>query len=118
MRINEFNNIQEFIDMYDENSTVDCEKHIGLEFEYHKQMYRMCREPKIVCGKYVLPTLPNGKIGRYAVYKVFNHMQPNQEYETIGWYTDMDDLLNNCFIEGKPFKEVIMEDDTRMDGMD
>ncbi len=115
MRINEFTDLQEFIDMYDENSTVDCEKHIGLEFEYNHQMYRMCREPIAIEHR---PTLPNGKKGRYAVYKVFNHMKPNQEYETIGWYVDMDDLLNNCYIEGKSFKEVILEDETRMDGMD
>ena len=87
MRINEFNSLQEFIDMYDEESKVDCEKHIGLEFEYNHQMYRMCREPDYVYGESKIqfkhPVLKDGKIGRYAVYKVFNHISFNITFSFI-----------------------------------
>lgn len=34
------------------------------------------------------------------------------KFESIGWYSDIYDLLKNCYIEGMPLKAVIMADDT------
>lgn len=32
----------------------------------------------------------------------------------IGWYSDMDDVLENCVIDGEKFKNVIQDDNTRI----
>ena len=36
------------------------------------------------------------------------------DYELIGWYATLDDVLNNCKIQGRPFSEVIMDDATKI----
>ena len=115
MRINEFNNLQEFIDEYDFKSKAECEKHIGIEFTYNNIYYRMCCEPLDISE---FPILNDGKIGRYDVNIVNWKTDTDFEYQLIGWYADMNDLLENCIIDGKKFKEVIMDDSTEIIGKD
>lgn len=115
MRINEFNNLQEFIDEYDFLSTKDCEKHIGIEFVYKDTNYRVCCEP---LDDAQLPILANGRKGRYDV-NIINWENDTQfEYELVGWYADMNDLLENCMIGDRKFKDVIIDDETRITGKD
>ena len=40
------------------------------------------------------------------------------DYELVGWYADLDDVLKNCKIEGRPFSDVIMDDETEIIGKD
>lgn len=61
------------------------------------------------------PVLPNGKFGLYNVtimHCVSQGYPLADKFESIGWYSDIYDLLKNCYIEGMPFKAVIMADDT------
>ena len=115
MRINEYSNLQEFIDEYDYESQKDCEKHIGLEFKYAGINYRMCCEP---IPEKDLPILDDGKIGRYDVNIIHWKTDTEFEYELIGWYSSLEDLLNNCKIGDKSFKEIIMDDNTEITGKD
>lgn len=115
MRVNEFNDLQEFIDEYDYASEKDCEKHIGIEFEYKSVYYRVCREP---LPEEQLPVLEDGRLGRYSV-QIIHWLAPTEfDYELIGWYADMNSLLEDCVIDGRKFKDIIMDDDTRIDGKD
>ena len=142
MRVNEYNNLEEvdsvkreIIDLYEEDfvkidntglagSIYDAidRKNIqgfcGIEFTYQGVYYRMCREP---IAEEKLPTLPNGHKGHYHV--VIVHWKDGKwftdfDYELIGWYETIEDLLKNCHIEGKTFKEVIMADETEIIGKD
>ena len=40
------------------------------------------------------------------------------EYSLIGEYSDMENLLNNCTIDGIKFRDIIMDDNTQMIGKD
>ena len=118
MRLNEYNNLQEFIEEYDELDRKNIRSFMGIEFTYHGTYYRMCREP---LNDDDLPTLPNGRKGHYRVIIV--HWKNGEwfsdfQYELIGWYETIDDLLHNCFISDQTFAEVIMADETTIIGKD
>ena len=118
MRQNEYNNLQEFVEEYDGKDYKAHQSFIGIEFTYHGVYYRMCREPG---PKSWWPILPDGLKGRYRVVIVHWHETPtelNFDYELIDWYRDIDDLLENCSIDGKSFQEVIMADETKIIGKD
>ena len=121
MRINEYDSIDQFLIEYDPRVKYSLknrfdERFIGIEFKYHGAYYRMCREPLKLEE---LPILPDGRSGRYDVM-IVHWPEDNSEpvFETIGWYADMDDLLNNCILQGKTFAEVIMADETEIVGKD
>ena len=74
----------------------------------------MCREP--------LPDDKNSdsddlKLGFYQVSimhcEKFGYPVAD-EFEILGNYKDIYDLLDNCIIGGKSFKEVIMDDKTKI----
>lgn len=117
MRENEYVNLKEFLEEYDGKVYKSHQSFIGIEFTYHGIYYRMCREPG---PESWWPTLPNGTKGRYRV--VIVHWKDGWfsdfEYELIGWYRDIHDLLDHCQIAGKTFREVIMADETKIIGKD
>ena len=51
---------------------------------------------------------------------IFNENKDKKcgEYLLIGEYPDMNSLLDNCFIDGIKFREIIMADDTEILGKD
>lgn len=123
MRVNEYNNLDEFIIEYKDRKYPmyrdEIERYMGIEFIYDNQFYRMCREPHCEEGKG--PLLPNGKIGLYDVFEVKTiNGRPDSDapYKLIGWYSDLFDVLENCYIKGRKFKDVIMDDDTIIYGKD
>ena len=96
MRVNEYNNLEEFIVEYDEIDRKNIRGFCGIEFTYQGVYYRMCREP---IAEEKLPTLPNGHKGHYHV--VIVHWKDGKwftdfDYELIGWYETIEDLLKNC----------------------
>lgn len=123
MRINEYNNLSEFIDEYATGKSFSWqnkdhkERYMGIEFSYNDVYYRMCREP----GKdSEMPILPDGRMGRYDV--MICHWAMSQykddDFVLIGWYSDLNDVLENCIIDGKKFKDVIMDDSTKIEAKD
>ena len=126
MRKNEYNSLQEFIEEYDGKEYKDHQSFMGIEFTYHSIYYRMCAEPLYFGDGHGhmlpvdFPTLPDGRKGRYDV--VIVHWKGKWvgecDYELVGWYADLDDVLKNCKIEGRPFAEVIMDDETEIIGKD
>ena len=123
MRINEYNDLSEFIDEYATGKSFSWqnkdhkERYMGIEFSYNDVYYRMCREP----GKdSEMPILPDGRMGRYDV--MICHWAMSQykddDFVLIGWYSDLNDVLENCIIDGKKFKDVIMDDSTKIEAKD
>lgn len=114
MRINEFNNLEEFKSQYCGWWDPSEGKWLGLEFKYNNRFYRfhtglMLDEKK--------PILPNGKEGKFCIYEMICEKEkyPScDRYQLIGWYSDMDDLLERCIINGEKFEKIITEDDTEI----
>lgn len=123
MRINEYNNLQEFIYEYESgrslpSDNIDRQKFMGIEFKFNGVYYRMCREPMDESN---VVMLPNGKIGQYDVMILHceNTGYPlSESFELIGWYADLSDVLENCIIQGHKFRDVIMDDNTEILGKD
>lgn len=36
----------------------------------------------------------------------------------VGWYSDLNDVLENCIIDGRKFKDIIMYDSNKIEGKD
>lgn len=123
MRINEYNSLDEFIDEYYKGvempwqSSDGKRRYMGIEFSYKGVYYRMCREPG---EDDEMPKLPDGRIGRYDVM-ICHWAMPefkDDDFILIGWYSDLKDVLENCIIDGRKFKDVIMDDSTKIEGKD
>jgi hypothetical protein len=123
MRVNEYNNLEEFIDEYATGKSFSWqnedhkERFMGIEFSYKDVYYRMCREP---LEDEELPVLPDGRIGRYDVM-ICHWAMPefkDDDFILIGWYSDLNDVLDNCIIDGRNFRDVIMDDATKIEGKD
>ncbi len=123
MRINEYNDLSEFIDEYATGKSFSWqnkdhkERYMGIEFSYNDVYYRMCREPG---EDSEMPILPDGRIGRYDVMVCHWAMSQykDDDFVLIGWYSDLNDVLENCIIDGKKFKDVIMDDSTKIEAKD
>lgn len=124
MRVNEYSSLNQFIYEYEDGPapSVDDEhprKYMGIEFCYHGVYYRMCREP--FDSDEERPRLPDGRRGYYEVTVMHCDSEGYplaDRFESIGWYSDIYDLLDHCIIDGKPFREVIMADETEILGQD
>lgn len=123
MRINEYNSLDEFIDEYYKGvempwqSSDGKRRYMGIEFSYKGVYYRMCREHD---EDDEMPKLPDGRIGRYDVMICHWAMLEfkDDDFILIGWYSDLNDVLENCIIDGRKFKDVIMDDSTKIEGKD
>ena len=114
MRINEYKDLNEFTLQYCGFWNPSEGKWLGLEFEYKGKIYRFQTGPMFEKEK---PVLPNGKQGEFCVYEMVCKKESYpfcDRYELIGWYSDMDDVLENCVIDGEKFKNVIQDDNTRI----
>ena len=117
MRMNEYTNLEEFIYEYESGRSIpsdnlDRQKFMGIEFRYKDVYYRMCREPQDEKNVIILP---DGRTGQYDV--VILHCEKtgypmSESFELIGWYSDLEDVLDNCVIQGRKFRDVIMDDET------
>lgn len=123
MRINEYNSLDEFIDEYYKGvempwqSSDGKRRYMGIEFSYKGVYYRMSREPG---EDDEMSKLPDGRIGRYDVM-ICHWAMPefkDDDFILIGWYSDLNDVLENCIIDGRKFKDVIMDDSTKIEGKD
>ena len=117
MRKNQYKKLDEFIFEYEDYRDPANGKFMGIEFEYNGKFYRMCREPLDACQK-----SEDGFLLEYDVMQIVtssgNYLDDEMEYLPIGWYRDLNDVLENCLIEGKKFKEVIIDDCTEILGQD
>ena len=63
--------------------------------------------------------LPDGREVLFGLYcKKDIRGADNREYELLAEFADMSEALESTVIQGRPFKEVIMDDDTELVGQD
>ena len=123
MRINEYSSLEDFIYEYESGKSIpsdnlDKPKYMGIEFKYSDIYYRMCREPM---DENNMVFLDDGRAGLYDV--MIMHCEKTgyplaESFELIGWYADLNDVLENCILQNRKFKDVIMDDMTEILGQD
>lgn len=116
MRINEYNSLEEFTSEFIGEWSPSNGHWYGLDFTYNGKEYRlhtgsMYNETDTI--------LEDGSTALFGVYrrKAVNE-KSNRDYILLGEYSDMNTLLEKCYIEGKKFKEVIVDDLTKILGKD
>ena len=63
--------------------------------------------------------LPDGREAVFGLYKKISAEDNNErEYELLGEYANMQDVLQSYVIGGIPFAEVIIDEDTELIGQD
>ena len=62
--------------------------------------------------------LPNGKEAVFGLYRKDNDTKAKKMYILLEKFSDIEDALNSTCIEGKAFKDVIMDDNTEILGQD
>lgn len=116
MRINEYNSLDEFKNEFVGEWSPTNGHWYGLDFSYKNEEYRlntgsMYNEENTI--------LEDGSIALFGVYhKNKDINNKNRDYILVGEYSDIESLLDLCYIDGKKFREVIMDDSTRILGKD
>ncbi len=128
MRSNEYDSLKQFIYEYENGRYPSDETHdrrfMGIEFSHDGVYYRMCREPLPDDGGSDMQKIygrDEFQPGYYQVYIM--HCDTSgypgaDEFETVSIFDDIYDLLDNCIIGGKFFRDVIMDDNTEILGKD
>ena len=63
--------------------------------------------------------LPDGREAVFGLYKKISAGDDSErEYELLGEYADMQDVLLSCVIGGIPFAKVIIDEETELIGQD
>lgn len=116
MRVNEYNNLDEFIREYI-GIWNPSEKHwLGLDFKYQGIIYRLNTGSMYNMENTILP---NGKTALFSLYQLVSQKRTiNQEYYLLEEFANMHDLLECEVINGKKFKDIIMDDSTEILGKD
>ncbi len=122
MRKNDYKSINEFIGEYSGERNGKYDIVYGLDFKFNGKLYRMTMdqmEPDDFRQKFERKL--KRQLGKYEVALVDANINSDfqfNEYHFIGWYDDIYDLLENCYIDGIKFKDVIMNDETIIEGKD
>lgn len=125
MKKNGFESLADFCKQYEQGDWTTCiidGKEIihwgGLEFQYDHKYYRLNR---FASEANEFPILQNGKKAQYEVFICHRDtcdFSSSDFYTRIGFYASMNDLLENCYIDGKKFKTVIVDKNTILEGQD
>ncbi|MDC7293550.1 hypothetical protein NXH67_08485 [Butyrivibrio sp. DSM 10294] len=64
-------------------------------------------------------TLPDGRELAFGLYRKREFLNnDSREYDLLGEYANMDEVLNSTVIGGRLFKDIIMDDETELLGQD
>ena len=115
MRKNEYVSLDEFRSQYI-GVWAPSEGHwFGLDFSYKGNEYRFQTGSMYAAEDTILP---DGQTAIYGLYHRNNDVKAHQTYDLLAEFATMDDVLISTCIEGIPFAEVIMDDDTELLGQD
>jgi hypothetical protein len=115
MRKNEYKSLEQFTSQYTGVWGPSDGHWFGLDFIYRGEEYRfhtgwMYEKPGV---------LPDGREVMFGLYHKKDMKTSDEcEYELLGEFADMSEVLESTAIQGRPFKEVIMDDDTELVGQD
>ncbi len=115
MRKNEYVSLDEFRSQYI-GVWAPSEGHwLGLDFSYKGNEYRFQTGSMYAAENTILP---DGRTAVYGLYHKNNGVKSSQAYDLLAEFATMDDVLVSTCIDGRPFDEVIMDDDTELLGQD
>lgn len=114
MRKNEYTSIEEFKSQYT-GEWAPSEGHwLGLDFLFNGTEYRFHTGSMYESN----PTkLPDGREALFGLYQKVGGDVPH-DYCLLAEFATIEDVLNSTCIEGRPFKEIITDDDTELLGQD
>lgn len=115
MKNDKYESIEEFKSQYIGEWAPSDGHWYGLDFIFHGVEYRlntgsMYNEQDT--------TLPNGYKAVFGIYKKSIERGSGQEYVLLEEFATIDDVLKSTCIEGIPFSEVIMNEETQLIGQD
>ena len=115
MRVNEYNSLNEFTSEFIGVWGPSDNHWFGLDFEYRGTVYRLHTGPmrrddprQDSCGSEIL----------FGLYKVQPQPNGQDDFLLLASFAAMEDLLCYSGIDGREFREVIMDDSTRILGKD
>ena len=115
MRKNEYGSLDEFRSQYT-GVWAPAEGHwLGLDFSYNGNEYRFHTGSMYNTEDTVLP---DGQTAVYGLYQKSTEKTAVKEYDLLAEFATIDDVLVSTCIGGRPFAEVIMDDDTILLGQD
>ena len=111
MRINEYKSLDEFKSEFTGEWSPSNGHWYSLDFFYNGEEYRLNT------GSMYNKTNTVFDDGTVALFSIY-HRKDDNDYILLGEYPDMSSLLEECIIAGKKFKEIIMDDSTKILGKD
>ena len=115
MRKNEFESLEQFLSQYTGEWNPSEGHWLGLDFIYEGVEYRFHTG-----SMYENETiLSDGREVMFGLYRKKDIISSDKrDYELLGEYEDMQDVLESTVIQGIAFKDVIVDDDTELVGQD
>ena len=115
MRINEYNSLEEFTSEYIGIWSPSNGHWFGLDFKYNGVTYRLHTGSMYHREN---TTLSDGRELLFGLYRLLDAAGANDNYTLLAEFADMDDLLESTVIEGRKFRDIIMDDMTEILGKD
>jgi len=109
MRKNEYTSLDQFTSQYTGEWCPSDGHWLGLDFLWHGKEYRFQTGSMYTPENTILPN------GREAVFGLY---VKEGEYRLLGEYASMEEVLDSMVIEGIPFRDVIMDEETELMGQD
>ncbi len=118
MRKNEFQALEDFTNRFIGEWGPSEGHYFGLDFSYKGRIYRlhtgvMYQEPEF---------LPDGREVLFGLFlsDVSEDLfwSSDVKFTLLAQFATMEELLDSCIIDKRPFREVIMDDETEIIGMD
>ena len=115
MRKNEYESLEQFTSQYVGEWNPSGGHWFGLDFVYCGSEYRL----HTGCMYNESGVLSDGKEVLFGLYRKSDFISSDKkEYELLAEFANMDQLLASTVIQGRPFKEIIMDADTELVGQD
>lgn len=115
MRKNEYESLEQFISQYTGEWNPSEGHWFGLDFLYSGTIYRFNTGSMYEDNA----VLPDGREVLFTIYQKTDLPAKKQHaYKLLGEYAEMEDVLESLVIDNRPFKEVIMDDNTELIGQD
>lgn len=115
MRKNEYNSLDEFKSQYIGIWEPANGHWFGLDFRYKGIEYRLNTGSMHNRKNTVLA---DGREAVFGLYRKDNEQHDEKNYCLLEEFATLDDALNSRCIDGIPFSEVIMNDETELLGQD
>ncbi|MCQ2508320.1 MAG: hypothetical protein MJ097_05980, partial [Dorea sp.] len=115
MRKNEYTTLEQFTSQYVGEWNPSENHWLGLDFISEGIQYRF--HTGLMYEREAF--LPDGREIMFGLYRKKTYLsRDRKEFELLGEYAEMCDVLNSTVIQGRAFRDVIMDENTELIGQD